>query len=101
MSELVTLPQLLNGITGVVDSMRASLNERDRHVERIREDMKEFDEISRSRVFSAVTELRTALIIENRENYASLLRQLRPWLIGLGVLLLIQNLLLLSLWLKR
>lgn len=101
MSELVTLPQLLNGITGVVDSMRANLHERDRHVERIREDMKEFDEISRSRVFSAVTELRTALIIENRENYASLLRQLRPWLIGLGALLLVQNILLISLWLKR
>ncbi|MBY0374052.1 MAG: hypothetical protein K2Q23_08660 [Bryobacteraceae bacterium] len=104
-SELVTLPQLLNGITEVVDTLRGHLAERerasDRLADRLRADLREYDEATRSRLFSAVTELRTALIIENRENYQNALKQLRPWLIALTTLFTIQTVLLLTLWLKR
>lgn len=103
--QLVTLPQLLNGITEVVDTLRGHLAERerasDRLADRLRSDLKEYDEASRSRLFSAVTELRTALIIENRENYQNALVKLRPWLIAITALFTAQTLLLLALWLQR
>ena len=104
-TELVTLPQLLNGITDVVDTLRGHLTERersaDRLADRLRADLREYDEATRSRLFSAVTELRTALIIENRENYQSALRKLRPWLIALAALFTLQNILLFTLLARR